>query len=571
MTSFVSATYDTDKDQIFDPNFNSPDYQIPAMTTVDPVSGVITVNDSIDVDVCAYGVVADGTIIPGFAVVGSGNSGTVTATSDVFSPSDVGKRLCFHKGSGVTSMLAYPTYNGYLSAYIDPRTVTIALGSCPTLNTGSPSGIFGTDNGDALNAAVNALTLAPFGGVLQFPAGTVMAYGFKGARANSTFYATNAVVQPATPNGYYYKITAAGTSGGSIPTYPTTYGQTVVDGTATWKCMGRTTLVLPYGSSLRGRGRAIARPFGYVARGSVLMSCGYDANYALVLTSSSATNASQIQDITIDAHKNHATALQLNGSGGGNLVHNVALMRGTFATLDNSTGSATISACHVMGGYDPGPTIKTGGDSRFADCIIAGAGANNANVSASNVTDDFNMSGCHIYKGAWSANTPLSSLPGPNLLIESLSSGATRGGNVVGNTFDTAYGNHIEINISGASAAAIEALAITANQFYNPVDTVPTNTYSCINVTASATAPATGAIKALSITGNVAKGSPAGNQFKSFINWNLNAATQAKGVVVAANALDNMQALYTTTGAAYSPDYSAGNAWQTTAGVVTVG
>jgi len=44
---------------------------------------------------------------------------------------------------------------------------------------------------------------------------------------------------PTVANGYYYEITVAGTSSGVEPTWPTTIGNTVVDGTATWICRGR--------------------------------------------------------------------------------------------------------------------------------------------------------------------------------------------------------------------------------------------------------------------------------------------------------------------------------------------
>lgn len=64
------------------------------------------------------------------------------------------------------------------------------------------------------------------------------------ARANTTAYALNAYVLPATPNGYIYKATTAGTSGGTLPTYPTTIGGTVTDGTVVWTCVGKTTLVV---------------------------------------------------------------------------------------------------------------------------------------------------------------------------------------------------------------------------------------------------------------------------------------------------------------------------------------
>ena len=64
------------------------------------------------------------------------------------------------------------------------------------------------------------------------------------ARANTTAYALNAYVLPAAPNGFVYKATTAGTSSGTVPTYPTTIGGTVTDGTVVWTCVAKTTLVL---------------------------------------------------------------------------------------------------------------------------------------------------------------------------------------------------------------------------------------------------------------------------------------------------------------------------------------
>lgn len=41
---------------------------------------------------------------------------------------------------------------------------------------------------------------------------------------------------PTTPNGFYYQVTVAGTSGSSAPSWPTTIGNTVGDGGVTWRC-----------------------------------------------------------------------------------------------------------------------------------------------------------------------------------------------------------------------------------------------------------------------------------------------------------------------------------------------
>ena len=92
------------------------------------------------------------------------------------------------------------------------------------------------------------------------------------ARANTTAYALNAYVTPATANGFYYKATAAGTSAGTIPTFPTTIGATVTDGTVTWTCAGRTTMVANTDYEVRPGG--IFFFAGRILAGET-MTCGY--------------------------------------------------------------------------------------------------------------------------------------------------------------------------------------------------------------------------------------------------------------------------------------------------------
>lgn len=63
------------------------------------------------------------------------------------------------------------------------------------------------------------------------------------ARTSTPTLTLGQYLAPATANGYYYKVTTAGTGGASPPTFPTTVGASVSDGTATIVCAGKVALV----------------------------------------------------------------------------------------------------------------------------------------------------------------------------------------------------------------------------------------------------------------------------------------------------------------------------------------
>lgn len=111
--------------------------------------------------------------------------------------------------------------------------------------------LYGSSTGVASAAVSNESAVVYPGAFTPFvhlPASTptptvVPAQAAASARANTTAYTLGQYVTPAVANGYYYKATTAGTSGGTPPTYPTTIGATVSDGTVTWTCAGKTALV----------------------------------------------------------------------------------------------------------------------------------------------------------------------------------------------------------------------------------------------------------------------------------------------------------------------------------------
>ncbi len=96
-----------------------------------------------------------------------------------------------------------------------------------------------TQSSDPVNRLRNAADLARVMDNIVAEYNRLHAINLRYKWKASIAYSTGAVVVPATNNGHYYRCTAAGTSGASEPTWPTTTGAAVTDGGVTWQENGK--------------------------------------------------------------------------------------------------------------------------------------------------------------------------------------------------------------------------------------------------------------------------------------------------------------------------------------------
>jgi hypothetical protein len=89
--------------------------------------------------------------------------------------------------------------------------------------------------------------------------------------AASTAYNVGDIRIPTTRNGHRYRCTVAGTSDVSEPTWPTTDGGTVVDGTVTWEEYGGDMADLDEWGDVSAN--EVAAGDGYTAGGELLANC----------------------------------------------------------------------------------------------------------------------------------------------------------------------------------------------------------------------------------------------------------------------------------------------------------
>jgi len=165
----------------------------------------------------------------------------------------------FDSTSGLRFVAATASEAGGGIAVTAGQVIDFAIfASVPTLSAGTP--YFGLlDQSGNVVASVNLTAtskLAQFSGRYTVAAGVTAIrpiISLSGCQASPTLTTTtwkaNSAPSTVTPtdagNGYLYSPTA-GTTSGSPPSWPTQFGQTVVDGTVTWTCTGRAAAVFGF-------------------------------------------------------------------------------------------------------------------------------------------------------------------------------------------------------------------------------------------------------------------------------------------------------------------------------------
>lgn len=381
------------------------------------------------------------------------------------------------------------------------------------------------------------------------PTGTTAAYSvYTGyivsveSATSATCYSFNTTATVASGAGLVVATDDSAALGRAI-TRVTSYGGTIkIPGI----CASSTVLSLPAGANLEGDGRGAGNPLGFVSKGSVLLFLGAYAGAGSKFIEL-AGRGSHISELTIDACNKADTTVEVANTVASRWrVDGANIARGLERCLYTLSGSGFIGSSEVYGGFR-GIPITISGDNVIGDGnYVYGSGDTKENISAVNIVDDFSLGKSHIYKGGWGVT--LSTVTGPNLHIQQTSTTTRGAGNIVGTTFDTAEGPHIQITITNTQAVkSIAGLAIVGCNFYQPDSGWTDNTYSCIKASIGSSGTNHVSLKGLTVQGNIGKGYLASSKaYKAFMDVVLLATYgHIYGSSVQGNTIDNCNLGYT--------------------------
>jgi hypothetical protein len=260
-------------------------------------------------------------------------------------------------------------------------------------------------------------------------------------------------------------------------------------------------------------------------------------------SAASDTRGARIADINIDCF-NLATSCVVKGTNSRTArFTNSTFVRGRGDVISASPTSR-IFLCSIIGGNN-GNGVVLSGDSTFLYNIVTGAGNGFAAVKCYNA-HDVQIAHNHIWKDA-----DTYSLLGNAVWISQGEANTLAGSiNITENKFDTSYGAHVKITVSGN--AALRGISIAGNTGFQN-NAVPDDTYPFIEINVASGS----SIRGLNIQNNMGHGSWASSsegEYTYFID-NSASAGNIYGSNVGGNTIDNCGGMYN----AFTPDHDSGN------------
>lgn len=212
----------------------------------------------------------------------------------------------------------------------------------------------------------------------------------------STAYtaATTAIVSPTTGNNFYYECTTSGTTGTTEPTWPTTVGNTVTDGTVVWTCRSPTITIVSGNTGAQsidctGFTRTIAGSGAITVSGSVTLVTGMTWSYTGTLTinaTGTLTSAGKtfagitklIGSTTLTLADNLTMTGALGLTAGTLDINSKTLTAGTFSSVNSNNRTLAFGASGVLNLTSTGTvfTTSTGGN------LFVTSGSKTVNVTS---------------------------------------------------------------------------------------------------------------------------------------------------------------------------------------------
>lgn len=312
-------------------------------------------------------------------------------------------------------------------------------------------------------------------------------------------------------------------------------------------CVG-SSLTIPVGVRLFGIGNystgGKAKDFKY--SGSSIVGIKFAAGGLIVAGDSTGTDpeGTTLDHINIDAFGEFNRAYDGSNSSRTSRIEFATLLRGVGETI-YSTPTSIIQSNSIFGQNQAANVVAVQGDSRFINNIVTGAGNGFYAIKLSNA-DDVVIALNHTWKDS-SLNTML----GGQIFVSQNTGNVLSGGiTIVGNKFDTSYGPHVFVKVSGNST--LRGINISDNHGFQN-DSVPAATYPWMQLEVDSGST----LRAFTMHNNLGRASFNGTSFGSltyFIDGGLIAGTIV-GSSLTGNIMDNCAAAYNV----FTPAYSAGN------------